>query len=90
MGRPPDRIIELDSKTIELCEYESGGHTGFWLYDTTRGFNLAMRAKTEREAFVEALHYYQKRLTEVERNYNNLQGRVNEFVSQFVEEESDD
>lgn len=60
---------------------------GFWLYDTTRGMNLSIRAKTETEAFVDALGYYQKRLGEVERAYKCLQNKVDNFVSQFVEEE---
>jgi hypothetical protein len=49
--------------------------------------NLSIRAKTETEAFVDALGYYQKRLGEVERAYNCLQNKVDNFVSQFVEEE---
>jgi len=89
MGRPPDRTIELNSKTVKLCEYKSGGHVGFWLYDTTRGFNLAMRAKSETDAFVDALHYYQKRLTEIEKAHNDLERKVDNFVSQFVEEEEE-
>lgn len=62
---------------------------GFWLYDETRGMNLAMRAKTEREAFVQALEYYQNRLKDVESAHNCLTKRVNEFVSQFTEEDDD-
>lgn len=62
---------------------------GFWLYDYTRGFNLAMRAKTEREAFVDALEYYQDRLIDLERAHNCLNKRVNDFVSQFKEEDEE-
>jgi hypothetical protein len=40
---------------------------GFWLYDKTRGMNLAMRSETEQAAFVKAITYYQKRLAEVEK-----------------------
>lgn len=60
---------------------------GFWLYDETRGHNLAMRAKTEQEAFVEALSYYQERLQRIESEYKNLNDRVQSFVSQFTEED---
>lgn len=60
---------------------------GFWLYDETRGMNLAMGAKSEREAFVEALEYYQDRLKQVESAHNCLTKRVNEFVSQFKEQD---
>jgi hypothetical protein len=51
--------------------------------------NLAMRAKTRDEAFVDVISYYQRRLTEVEKAYGDLKVRVDNFVSQFVEEEDD-
>lgn len=60
---------------------------GFWLYDKTRGMNLAMKAKTAQEAFVDALEYYQRRLAEVESAHKCLDSRVQEFVSQFVEQD---
>lgn len=54
---------------------------GYWLWDKTRGMNLAMRSKSERDAFVEALQYYQKRLTTVEFLYKNLNEKVDAFVN---------
>jgi hypothetical protein len=71
--------------TLALTECKDG----FWLYDETRGFNLAMRAKTSTDAFVEALEYYQDRLKEVESQYSNLKAKVDSFVSNFVDEEGD-
>ena len=71
------------SETLEISECKDG----WWLYDTTRGMNLSMKAKTKDSAFVEALHYYQKRLKEVETNYTELKGKVDSFVSQFCEED---
>lgn len=59
---------------------------GFWLYDETRGMNLAMRAATEQAAFVEALTYYQGRLSDLESAHNCLNKRVQEFVSQFQDD----
>ena len=87
MSKPPDTHEKL-SETLSLCEYQSpkNGSFGFWLYDYTRGMNLAMRAKTEREAFVEALTYYQKRLATVEADHALLRSKVDAFVSQFAEE----
>jgi len=90
MGKPPDNIIKLPSETLLLCEYTSGAYKGFWLYDKTRSMNLSMRAKTETEAFAEALHGYQKRLKEVEEKYAGLEEKVDAFVSQFTEEEDDE
>jgi len=72
------------SETLHLSECRDG----FWLYDDTRGMNLAMRAKTKDEALVDALNYYQRRLKEVEAEYRILKGRVDSFVSQFNEDDA--
>jgi len=48
--------------TISLVQ----DHHGWWLYDTTRGMNLAMRAASRDAAFIEALEYYQERTQELE------------------------
>ena len=71
--------------TLQISEHIDG----FWLYDHTRGMNLAMRAKTRDDAFVEALTYYQERLKELESSYASLRGRVDVFVEQFVEDDDD-
>ena len=71
------------SPTLTLSECTDG----FWLYDDTRGMNLAVRAKTKTEAFVKALSYYQDRLGRVEKNYQELKQKVDLFVEQFTEEE---
>jgi hypothetical protein len=90
MSKPPDNVIEL-SDTLTLCDHQNpkNGRFGFWLYDKTRGMNLAMRAKTERDAFVEALTYYQNRLGSVEYDYQELKHKVDVFVGQFTEEEEE-
>ena len=78
------------SKCISLTEL-SGTLTllectdGFWLYDETRSVNLSLRAKTPEIAFVEALTYYQDRLSQMESTYWNLKHRVDDFVMQFTE-----
>ena len=71
--------------TLELTEAKDG----FWLYDETRGMNLAMRANTAQDAFVEALEYYQRRLNELERSYYSLHGKVETFVNSFTEDNED-
>lgn len=60
---------------------------GFWLYDETRGMTLAMRANSQQAAFVKALTYYQERLSDLESSHNCLNKRVQEFVSQFTEDD---
>lgn len=91
MSKPPDTFFKL-SETLTLCEYQSpkNGSFGFWLYDKTRGMNLSMRAKTERDAFVEALHYYQLRLANVEKEQAILTAKVDAFVAQFIVEDTDE
>ena len=86
MSRPPDTIKEL-SENLSLCEYKTSGNSGFWLYDKTRGMNLAMRAKSETDALVEALHYYQERLSEVEREHAILRTKVCAFIAQLRDSE---
>jgi hypothetical protein len=39
-----------------------------------------MRAKTAQDAFVEALSYYQNRLTDVEQELQTLKSKVEAFV----------
>lgn len=70
------------AKTLQISECTNG----FWLYDETLGMNLSMGAKTERDALVEALEYYQNRLTKQEKALNNLRAKVEAFVTLFVQE----
>ncbi len=60
---------------------------GVWLYDYTRGMNLAMRAKSEIDALVEALTYYQSKLSKTEAELSSLSNKVGLFISQFSEDE---
>ena len=75
----------FENDTINL----SNGHDGYWLYDETRSMNLSMKAKTEQEAFVETILYYQQRLIEIETAYKKIKNQVDNFVSQFTENDQD-
>ena len=69
------RSIKLtETLTISECK------DGYWLYDKTRGMNLSMRAKTEQDAYVDAITYYQKRCAEIEQKKKKLYDSVNNFV----------
>ena len=91
MSRPPDTVLKL-SKTISLCGFNTGGDKGFWLYDKTRGTNLAMRAETEQAAFVEALEYYQKRTAAVETELRIIEEKVDKIIALVcpLEDDHDD
>ncbi len=67
-------IKYTDTLTMSECK------DGYWLYDYDRGMNVAMRAKTQEDAFVEALKYYQKRCAEVEEKKKKLYDSVNDFI----------
>ena len=95
MSRPAISSIKL-SDTLTLSEYHpTSSHRGaWWLYDKTRGMNLAMGAQTKEDAFVKALSYYQNRLMVVESEYKSMttkyksmKTKVDSFVSQFSSEE---
>lgn len=73
------------NETITLSKHVD--KEDYWLYDKTRGMNLAMNAKTEQEAFVLALTYYQKRLKAVEKDFRLLRDRVNTFIEDVSEED---
>lgn len=69
------RTIKLtDTLSISECK------DGYWLYDKTRGMNLAMRVKAEQDAYVEAITYYQKRCAEIEQKKKKLYDSVNNFI----------
>ena len=78
-------ILVFKNDTIALSKVENKEE--YWLYDYTRGMNLSMRAKSEQDAFVESLMYYQKRLKEVEAEFNTLSNKVSIFIDSIVEEE---
>jgi hypothetical protein len=86
MSRPPISNIKLSS-TLTLSEcHPTFEHRGaYWLFDKTRGMNLAMGADTPQDAFVEALTYYQSRLLEMEKKHKELKDKVDVFLNQFKE-----
>lgn len=83
MGKHIQTVIKTETFTVSECT------DGFWLWDETRGMNLAMRAKSVEAAFTEALLYFQLRLREVEQAHCSLKVKVAEFVGQFVDEDAE-
>ena len=82
MAQKAIRTIEL-TDTLSLSECKDG----WWLYDEVVGMNLGMRCKSPDDAFVEALTYYQERLTLAEETLKSLSEKVEIFVAQFVPED---
>lgn len=52
----------------------------YWLWDETRGMNLAMGVSTQTEAFTEALTYYQNRTTKLTKELTKLKNNVDTFL----------
>lgn len=69
-----------DTLTMSECK------DGYWLYDYTRSMNLSMKVKTEEDAFVEAITYYQKRTKEVEDKLNRFDKSINSFIESISDE----
>ncbi len=75
------KVIRTVFKTDTLSLHEC--NDGYWLYDYVVGMNISMRAKTEQDACIEALLYYQKKLVAVKRDHKILNDKVEGFLSQF-------
>ena len=72
------KIFKIDTPSLHECT------DGYYLYDYVVGMNIAMRAKTEQDAYIEALLYYQKRLSETKAMYKDLKDKVDGFLSQVI------
>ena len=81
MGRAIRRVFKLD--TIFLSETTEG----YYLYDYVIGQNISMRAKTEQDACIEAILWYQSRLIESKEKFKILKDKVEGFLAQFDEED---
>jgi hypothetical protein len=79
----PVSVRQLSDK-LSVSEYPAtSGNRGFWLWDDVQRMNLSMRAPTVEAALVEAVTYYQKRLTEMSKQHVELQAKVDGFLAQF-------
>lgn len=58
MAKVIRNVFKLDTLSLTEC------NNGYWLYDYVVEMNLSMRAKTEQDALIEALMYYQKKISQ--------------------------
>ena len=77
MGNVIKTIFKNESFSLHECK------DGFWLYDFVLSQNIAMRAKDEQSAFIEALTYYQKQLAEYKFKHGNLMKKIDKFIEEF-------
>lgn len=80
MAKAIRNIFKNDKFLLSEC------NNGYYLYDYVLGMNISMRAKTEQDAFIEALTYYQIRLENLKKDYKQLNYKVETFISQFDRE----
>ena len=77
MGKAIRNVFKINTLSLVECT------DGYYLYDTVVGMNISMRAKTEQDACIEALLYYQRRIQEVKLDYKILNDKVENFLLQF-------
>ncbi len=77
MSKVIRKVFKIDTLSLYECT------DGYYLYDYVVGMNISMRAKTEQDAYIEAILYYQRRLVEVKTDYKTLNDKVETFLSQF-------
>lgn len=75
------KVFKIDTLSLHECT------DGYYLYDYVVGMNISMRSKTEQDAYIEALLYYQRRLVEVKTDYKTLNDKVETFLSQFGDDD---
>lgn len=79
-------IFNNEVITLTKSPLTKGDNRGFWLYDKIFRVNIAMRANSEREAWIEALTYYQNSYRDIKSSHDGLVHRINTAVGQFVED----
>lgn len=77
MSKVIRKVFKIDTLSLYECT------DGYYLYDYVVEMNISMRAKTEQDAYIEALLYYQRRLVEVKTDYKTLNAKVESFLCQF-------
>jgi hypothetical protein len=81
MGKVIRKVFKTETLSLHECT------DGYFLYDYVVGMNISMRAETEQDAYIEALMYYQKRLTEVKKDFKDMHNKVYNFIEQFDRED---
>ena len=80
MAKAIRNVFNLKNLSLTEC------NDGYYLYDSVVGMNISMRAKTEQDACIEALLWYQERLANAKLEYKILNDKVETFLSLFPRE----
>ena len=85
MGLKYELVFKND--TINLTKHPQ--KEDYWLYDKRLGYNVAMHAKTERDAFVQATDCYQRAIARITSENKSLRLKVDaifDMLSDDIEE----
>jgi hypothetical protein len=83
MGKAIRNVFKTDKFLLSECS------DGYYLYDYVVGMNISMRAKSEQDACIEVLLWYQKQLATAKLDYKILNDKVQNFISQLGDGEED-
>lgn len=75
MSKVINNWVLTDTLSLQQCT------DGWWLYDKQTGMNIAMRSANERDAFVNALTFYQKQYRNYRECYESLEQSVDNFIN---------
>jgi len=81
MGKAIRNVFKTDTLTLTECT------DGYYLWDKVAGFNIAIHAKSEQQALIDGLDYYQRYHSKLKKEYKELNDKVESFLCQFNREE---
>ncbi len=77
MGKAIRNVFKTNTLTLTECT------DGYYLWDNVAGFNITIHAKSEQQALIEGLEYYQRYHSKLKKDYKELNDKVENFLSQF-------
>jgi len=83
MGKALRNVFKTETLVLTECS------DGYYLWDKVAGFNIAIHAKSEQQALIDGLEYYQKYHSKLQKEYNELNNKVESFISQFDDEDDE-
>jgi hypothetical protein len=77
MGKAIRNVFKTDRLILTECT------DGYYLWDHVAGFNIAIHAKSEQQALIDGLNYYQSYHSKLKKEHKDLNDKVQNFLSQF-------
>lgn len=81
MGKVIKNVFKTNTLTLTECT------NGYYLWDTVAGFNISIHAKSEQQALIDGLEYYQRYHSKLKKEHKELNDKVENFLCQFDKEE---